>query len=283
MQHALNTDAYYLPVRISTGAATAKEAGQELFARTTVEPIRSANLSAAIIKYLSTIGVAHPGLDQTVAELPWLHALAIGYSPTYLTENADGIRQNWPRIPLPATKEALLASADLGRQLASLLDPEVPVLGVTTGTLQEDLKAIGVFQCLDGKRAADPEAGDLDLTAGWGHAGKEGVTMPGKGRVVMRSDGALDICLNDRTCWRNIPQEVWDYTIGGYQVLKKWLSYRDKSLLGRSLSTDEVRYFTEVARRLAAIVAMQPALDTNYAIAKENPFAWQSSGSLMGQ
>ena len=53
-----------------------------------------------------------------------MHALAIGYSPAYLTENADGIRQDWPRIPLPDTKEALLASAALGRQIAALLDTE---------------------------------------------------------------------------------------------------------------------------------------------------------------
>ena len=33
---------------------------------------------------------------------------------------------------------------------------------------------------------------------------------------------------------------MWDYTIGGYQVVKKWLSYREKPLLGRSLTPDEV-------------------------------------------
>ena len=32
----------------------------------------------------------------------------------------------------------------------------------------------------------DPDAADLAVTAGWGHAGKEGVTMPAKGRIVQR-------------------------------------------------------------------------------------------------
>ena len=44
--------------------------------------------------------------------------LAIGYSPAYLTENADGIRRDWPRIPLPDSREALEASAALGEQIA---------------------------------------------------------------------------------------------------------------------------------------------------------------------
>ena len=32
----------------------------------------------------------------------------------------------------------------------------------------------------------DPDAGDLAVTAGWGHVGKDGVTMPAKGRIVER-------------------------------------------------------------------------------------------------
>ena len=47
-------------------------------------------------------------------------------------------------------------------------------------------------------------------------------------------------------------------------MLKKWLSYREKPLLGRGLLPDEVRHFTDTARRLAALLALQPALDANY-------------------
>jgi hypothetical protein len=104
----------------------------------------------------------------------------------------------------------------------------------------------------------------LDLTAGWGHAGKGGVTMPGRGKLIRRDHGACDIFLNDDAFWRNVPETVWSYTIGGYQVIKKWLSYREKPLLGRGLTSDEVRYVTEMARRLTALVALQSSLDDNY-------------------
>ena len=70
--------------------------------------------------------------------------------------------------------------------------------------------------------------------------------------------------LNDAACWHNVPEAVWGYTIGGYQVIKKWLPYREKPLLGRGLTPDEVRHVTETARRLAALVAMQAELDANY-------------------
>jgi hypothetical protein len=109
----------------------------------------------------------------------------------------------------------------------------------------------------------NPEAGDFDLTARWGHGGKGGVTMPGKGKIVESGD-TLAIFLNDSTCWRGIPRPVWEFTIGGYQVIKKWLSYREKPLLGRGLTLDEVNYVTEMARRLAALAALQPELDASY-------------------
>jgi len=242
-----------------------------------------ANLSDTARKYLASLGLPDPDTDQAIAELIWMHALAIGYSPAYLKENADGIRQDWPRIPLPADKEVLLASAELGRKVAALLDTEAPVSGVTDGAIRDELKSIAVFTRVDGK-PVNPDAGDLDLTAGWGHAGKGGVTMPGKGKI--RGAGGspvkpvtgqppvlLDIYLNDACCWRNVPAAVWNYTIGGYQVIKKWLSYREKPLLGRGLTLEEVRYVTEMARRIAALIGMTELLDTNYASVVKNSAA----------
>jgi hypothetical protein len=115
----------------------------------------------------------------------------------------------WPRVPVPDSRRQLQSSAALGLQIAALMDVETPVPGVTTGKIREDLKEIAVFKRLDGKPAR-PEAGDLDLTAGWGHAGKGGVTMPGKGRLSACGNEAFDVLLNDVACWRNIPTAVWE-------------------------------------------------------------------------
>ena len=38
-------------------------------------------------------------------------------------------------------------------------------------------------------------------------------------------------------------------TIGGYPVVKKWLSYREFRVLGRPLLQEEMTYITEVVRR----------------------------------
>jgi len=46
-------------------------------------------------------------------------------------------------------------------------------------------------------------------------------------------------------------------------------------LLGRALSTDEAREVTHTARRLAALLLLQPALDANYRRVKEDTFQCQ--------
>ena len=50
------------------------------------------------------------------------------------------------------------------------------------------------------------------------------------------------------------PASVWTYRLGGYQVLKKWLSYREHEILGRALKSEEAQYFSEMARRIAALM-----------------------------
>lgn len=78
----------------------------------------------------------------------------------------------------------------------------------------------------------------------------------------------LDIYLNEVAYWRNVPTRVWEYTLGGYPVIKKWLSYREEKLLERPLSVSEVREVSEMARRIAALLLMEAALDATYARAR---------------
>ena len=176
----------------------------------------------------------------------------------------------------------MLASAELGRQVAALLDTEAPGPGVTDGKARPELKSIADLHF----------TGEMDfrVIACWGHPGKEGVTMPGKGKILTRGyrpeeeiekplrdllgKSTHDIYLNDTAYWRNVPEKVWDFTIGGYQVLKKWLSYREHALLGRSLTTDEAREVTHTARRLAALLLLQPELDANYQRVKTACYSW---------
>ncbi len=272
--HILTPDASCFPLRIRTAALD----GGQLNLPGVSEAPTTANLSDAARGYLDALGITNLDGSADMASLIWMHALAIGYAPAYLAQNADGIRQDWPRIPLPAVRELLEASAALGRQVAALLDTEAPVDGVTSGSIRPELRDVARPERIDGGNL-DPAAGDLEVTAGWGHAGREGVCMPGRGKVVTPDDGGLDVFWSPQACWRNVPAPVWNFTIGGYQVLKKWLSYRERDILGRALHADETAEFQRIARRIAALVALAPALDDNYRAAAESHTQWPTKAS----
>jgi hypothetical protein len=194
-------------------------------------------------------------------------------------------------MPLPASHDAFSQSAQLGARVVLLLDSLSTFGGeVAVGSLSHAFGGV-----------LDP-ASDLSLTARWGIAGQGGVTMPSTGKLTEReytgdereaiAEGAeslgmsaetaiallgetcFDVYLNDVAYWRSVPANVWRYTIGGYQVIKKWLSYRERALLGRDLKPEEARYVTEMVRRIAALVLMQPELDANYERVKADVWEW---------
>ena len=229
---------------------------------------RSPNLSATGEKYLAATGA-------TVDDL-FHHVLAILHDPGYRETNAGALRMEWPRIPLhgwpngdgAGAAEALARSAAQGRELARLLDPAVPIKGVTEGELRPEIAAIAMPATIDGRNMT---GNDYAVTTGWGRYGPGQAVMPGQGSVTEREyttsersalgdaqrllgDSTFDIHINERAFWRNVPAAVWTYKLGGYQVLKKWLSYREHTILNRPLIPEEVHHFTITARRIAAIV-----------------------------
>ena len=150
------------------------------------------------------------------------------HDPAYRAANAGALRMEWPRIPLPGwpdrdapgAAEKLRVSADRGRELARLLDPETPVPGVTGGTPRPELTAIAVPTTVDGWNMTGD---DFALTVGWRHFGTGDAVMPGQGRVVerdytaaewevlgdavgVRGDATVDVHLNDNALVEQHPR-----------------------------------------------------------------------------
>jgi hypothetical protein len=304
---SISGHARHFPIRVKNGRRLEKEAEATLFAALGDKPAPDepvANLSAAARKYVESLKFKNPDEAQT-ARILWTHALAIGYSPVYLSENADGIRRDWPRIPLPADRSTLKTSAAFGEQIAALLDSETEVPGVTCGKIAPVLKTIGLIAKTGGGQL-NPSGSDLAIMARWGiYQPKAGAVMPGEGKCEERQydddeaeavdaeavargmsardarqllgEKTCDVYLNHAAYWRNIPVNVWGYYIGGYQVIKKWLSYREESILGRAITPEEAREVMNMARRIAAIILLQPKLDENYRAIKESSFDWASA------
>ncbi len=229
---------------------------------------RRPNLSPVAQRYLDRLGLGVEDLFH--------HVLAVLHNPAYHEANAGALRMEWPRIPLPGwpdgdtvgVAEELAVSGARGRELAALLDSDTPVAGVTEGALRRETSAIAVPAITGG---GNMSSNDFSVTAGWGHLGQGEAVMPGQGHAVERAytseeraalgeavaalgETTFDIYLNDRAYLRNVPAAVWGYKLGGYQVLKKWLSYRESDVLGRALLPEEVQHFTNTARRIGALI-----------------------------
>lgn len=195
----------------------------------------------------------------------FFHINAILWARAYKETHKASLNTDWARIPIPVNADALTASGRLGRVIAALLRVSEPVEGVTSGKLRPVFKHMAVPVRIDGK-PIDPDA-DLNVEATWGFRNKAGAVMCGQGKWSPNEDdpdGAVDIFINDNVCWRNIPLKVWELTLGGFPVVKKWLSYREKRVLGRPLTGDEVIYVSEIVRRLAALIDLETDLDINY-------------------
>ena len=241
------------------------------------------NLTELVCSYCENLHVGEANFT--------FHVLATLHSPLYIESHRDSLRRNWPRIPLPSTAELLSQSAALGSRLADLLDPESSLqLGAEWSFLAR--LSISAEFPEDTPDRDLRNAARLAVTAGWGGHGQGGTVMPRRGNAPERDwapgemgrlatlssaqnlalDDALallgarcvDVHLNGESYWATVPLNVWEYTLGGYQVLKKWLSYREETLLGRPLSEDEARYFSQVVRRIAAILLLGPSLDASY-------------------
>ena len=213
------------------------------------------------------------------------HILAVLHAPKYEADHMDALRTGWPRIPISPHDGILELSAPLGARLSALLNSEVPVDHVTKGALASGLAEISL-----------PFGDDFKVTAGWGSVQRKPngtrLIMPGSGVAVERpwtdkersalrwigarnaiseevvlnllGEHAIDVRINDEAGWRGVPAHVWSYTMGGYQVMKKWLSYREAAVLGRALRGDEIMHFAQTARRITEILCMGPSLDHVY-------------------
>jgi len=300
LQHAMHTDAYYIPLRFRPTVPETNELQAQLIPYRKDEVTPTPNVSQKALKYLSDLGLGLPDSDKNIAELIWMHVLATCFSPLYLTQHAHGVRADWPRIPLPASAELLTQSAQLGRQLAALLDAPSDTEAAWQAIRTDSLREIGPLSTLDRTGV------NLRVTAGWGHATPTGV-MPGQGLIRGRSysaselqsmeglvestgmtvaeilsllgDRTTDIHVNGTTYWRNIPSNVWRFTVGGYQIIKKWLSYRESALLARDMTSQEARYVTQMARRITLVLLLQPSLDASYQQTLASLYAWTGSAA----
>lgn len=149
------------------------------------------------------------------------YVYAVLYAPTYRKRYAEFLRIDFPRVPFAQKAGDFDALSELGWELVEAhLLRNVPHKGLAK---------------YHGK-------GDHAVEA------------------VRYLPKQQSISINDTQSFRPVPQAVWDFHIGGYQVLDKYL----KSRKGRKLSLDEIDHVAAVADSLAFTVEQMAKIDKAY-------------------
>jgi Type ISP C-terminal specificity domain len=181
------------------------------------------------------------GSDLEVGDVVFFSLVAVMHSSIW-SESIEREADDFPSVPIPGNGPDLLRAAELGHRIADLLDVRIPVRGVTAGRLASGVGATGV-PVDRGDRVVGPGEGawaaDDGGTIPWG---------PGGG-------------------WTGVTRKVADYSLGGFPVVRKWLSYRR----GDRLTDADVETVTEIVRRIGAIIALEADCDSVFAAAQKNP------------
>ena len=85
-------------------------------------------------------------------------------------------------------------------------------------------------------------------------------------RKVRYEEEGKQVNINDSQYFEGIEREVWEYQIGGYKVLDKWLKDRK----GRELSLDDIKHYCQIATVLEKTIEIQRDIDNIYLDAEKD-------------
>lgn len=272
--HVHDRGAVALPVEVK--AALGHE---DLFSRHGEKSERHANIAPTVWQSLARAWALSGGLDskiaKTMARRLLRTCLAICHAPTYQQDHAEGLAQDFAHVPIPAARPLFERIADVGDDVAVLLNPLTDVSDVVARLLGKDTKELAVPSTRGGGQIQIAEGHWTITVAYYGSSkGRWSFRLPAE-REPSRTEWGNqtgDCWINDEVFFRNVPERIWRYELGGYPVLKKWLGYRDaKRTDGRELTPAEVQHFRSMVQRIAAILVLHPTLDELYAEAAANP------------
>jgi len=158
--------------------------------------------------------------DKPTSEEIIYYIYALLYSNIYRTKYAGFLRIDFPRIPFTKNYKLFCKMEEYGKLLVDL-------------------------HLLKSKEIDPPIA-----------------KFEGKGENKIEKVTYKDsrVSINKDQYFEGIPEEVWQYQIGGYQVCDKWLKDRK----GQGLSLDDIKHYCKVVTAIKKTIGIQKEIDNLY-------------------
>ncbi len=167
--------------------------------------------------------------EQFEPEQIFNYIYAVFHSPTYRTRYTEFLKIDFPRLPLTSSLDLFRSLAKLGDELVALHLMESPKLD------NHITKWIGVGIPVIERVAWCEKTVWIDAPA----CRKGAKQQPG-------TQG-----------FHVVPEEVWNFHVGGYQVCEKWLKDRK----GRTLSKDDIEHYHKIVVALHETIRLMAEID----------------------
>jgi len=208
-------------------------------------------------------------------------ALAVLHAPAYQADHRSALSADWAHLPVPKDGALFDRLAETGDLVARLLDADRDARDQVLAVLDEERSAaLAQVRRQDG---GSVRLEDMRITVNyWGGAKGGWLARPftsEEDAVAAWGERTGDLYISEDVFFANVPEAVWQYQLGGYPVLKKWLGYRQANRRSdQPLTADERRWFRAVVQRIAALLALTATLDELYSAAAENAFTAEELG-----
>ena len=146
---------------------------------------------------------------------------AIFHSPNYRERYAEFLNIDFPRLPLTSNLALFRSMVALGQELVQ-------------HHLLEQTKSIGVRFEGEGDNVVDKLSFKLEDESNLGR-----------------------VYINKTQFFSGVPSEVYEFYVGGYQVLNKWLKDRK----GRELSFDDLKHYQNIVGSLSETIRLMTEID----------------------
>ena len=185
-------------------------------------------VSNAFDSVIERIAAALSEAERTFTPEDIFHYIyAVLYADTYREKYADFLKIDFPRIPFTVDFELFQTMAALGKRLVDL-----------HLLRSEELDPLAArFQGQGNSRVARTK--------------RQGFRYEPKEERVY---------INKTQYFEPVPLELWEYQIGGYQVLAKWLKDRRE----RRLTLAEIKTYCRVVTAIRRTIALQEEIDALY-------------------
>lgn len=156
-------------------------------------------------------------VGDTLPEDVLSYIYAVLYSPSYRQRNKTLLKSGFPRVPYPNNKEKYFNLVGIGKELIRLHLLESPKVN----------KSITTY----------PEEGTNIVE-----------------RITYKDGG---VYINDNQYFGKVPKIAWDFYIGGYQPVQKWL--KDKK--GQELTSEDVEHYQKMIVALVETEKLMKKID----------------------